>query len=92
MPAAEDANWSWWRWVRPSAAVVDVLRGEGIKVGLVKVLFPSVPGEALRQALGHAGAVAVLDRAISLGFQGVLATEVKAAYDAPRISALSYWA
>jgi pyruvate ferredoxin oxidoreductase alpha subunit len=65
---------------------VDVLRGEGVPVGLVKVrCFRPFPGEALRQALGHAGAVAVIDRALSIGFQGVLATEVKAAlYDAPR--------
>ena len=64
---------------------VDVLRGQGVRVGLVKVrCFRPFPGEALRQALGHAGAVAVLDRALSIGFQGVLATEVKAAlYDAP---------
>jgi pyruvate ferredoxin oxidoreductase alpha subunit len=65
---------------------VDVLRTEGIKIGLVKVrCFRPFPGEALRQALGRTGAIAVFDRAISLGFQGVLATEVKAAlYDAPK--------
>ena len=64
---------------------VDILRSEGVKVGLVKVrCFRPFPGEALRQALGHAGVVAVLDRALSIGFQGVLAIEVKAAlYDAP---------
>ena len=65
---------------------IDILRGEGVKVGLVKVrCFRPFPGEALRQALGHASIVAVLDRALSIGFQGVLATEVKAAlYDAPK--------
>ncbi len=65
---------------------VDVLRHEGVKVGMVKVrCFRPFPGEALREALGHAGLVAVLDRALSIGFQGVLATEVKAAlYDAPK--------
>lgn len=65
---------------------VDILRGEGVPAGLVKVrCFRPFPGEALRQALGHAGAVAVFDRALSIGFQGVLATEVKAAlYDAPK--------
>ena len=64
---------------------VDVLRGEGVKVGLVKVRsFRPFPSKALRQALGHAGAVAVFDRALSFGFQGVLAADVKAAlYDAP---------
>ena len=64
---------------------VDVLRGEGVKVGLVKVRsFRPFPAEALRQAISHAGAVAVLDRALSFGYQGILATDVKTAlYDAP---------
>lgn len=64
---------------------VDVLRAEGVKVGLVKVRsFRPFPAEALRQAISHAGAVAVLDRALSFGYQGVLATDVKTAlYDAP---------
>jgi pyruvate ferredoxin oxidoreductase alpha subunit len=39
----------------------------------------------LQQAIGHAGIVAVLDRALSFGYQGLLATDVKAAlYDSPR--------
>jgi pyruvate ferredoxin oxidoreductase alpha subunit len=65
---------------------VDVLRGEGVKVGLVKVrCFRPFPAAALRQAFAHAGVVAVLDRALSIGFQGVLAAEIKAAlYDAPQ--------
>jgi len=65
---------------------VDVLRSEGIKVGLVKVRsFRPFPAEALRQAVCHTGAVAVLDRALSFGYQGVLATDVKTAlYDAPQ--------
>lgn len=64
---------------------VDVLRGEGVKVGLVKVRsFRPFPAEALRQAISHASAVAVLDRALSFGYQGILATDVKTAlYDAP---------
>jgi pyruvate ferredoxin oxidoreductase alpha subunit len=62
---------------------VDILRGEGAKVGLVKVrCYRPFPAEALRQVVGHAGIVAVLDRALSFGHQGVLATDVKAAlYD-----------
>jgi pyruvate ferredoxin oxidoreductase alpha subunit len=64
---------------------VDVLRGEGVKVGLVKVRsFRPFPAEALRQAISHAGAVTVLDRALSFGYQGILATDVKTAlYDSP---------
>jgi len=63
---------------------VDILRSEGVKVGLVKVrCFRPFPAEALRQAIRHAGVVAVLDRALSFGYQGVLATDVKTAlYDA----------
>jgi pyruvate ferredoxin oxidoreductase alpha subunit len=65
---------------------VDVLRAEGVKVGLVKVRsFRPFPSEELRQALGRAGVVAVFDRALSFGSQGILATEVKMAlYDAPQ--------
>ena len=65
---------------------VDVLRAEGVRVGLVKVRsFRPFPSAELRQALSGAGVVAVLDRALSFGSQGVLATEVKMAlYDAPR--------
>jgi pyruvate ferredoxin oxidoreductase alpha subunit len=65
---------------------VDVLRGEGVKVGLVKVRsFRPFPAEALRKAISCAGAVAVLDRALSFGYQGLLATDVKTAlYDAPQ--------
>src|SRR5512143_836137 len=63
---------------------VDILRAEGVKVGLVKVrCYRPFPAEALLQAVRHAGVVAVLDRALSFGYQGVLSTDVKAAlYDA----------
>ncbi|MDO9130387.1 MAG: hypothetical protein Q7U34_11025 [Anaerolineales bacterium] len=63
---------------------VDVLRREHVKVGLVKVRsYRPFPAEALRQAISHAGVVAALDRALSFGYQGVLATDVKTAlYDA----------
>jgi pyruvate ferredoxin oxidoreductase alpha subunit len=65
---------------------VDMLRAEGIRVGLVKVRsFRPFPSEELRHALGQAGVVAVFDRALSFGSQGILATEVKMAlYDAPQ--------
>jgi pyruvate ferredoxin oxidoreductase alpha subunit len=63
---------------------VDILRAEGVKVGLVKVrCYRPFPAEALRQAVGRAGIVTVLDRALSFGYQGVLASDVKTAlYDA----------
>lgn len=72
---------------------VDVLRSEGVKVGLIKVRsYRPFPAEALRQVISHAGIVVVLDRALSFGYQGVLATDVKTAlYDAqqrPLVSGL----
>ena len=65
---------------------VDILRAEGVKVGLVKVrCYRPFPAEALRQAVRHASIVTVLDRALSFGYQGVLAADVKTAlYDAQR--------
>src|SRR4030065_1121161 len=62
---------------------VDVLRGERVKGGLEKVRsFRPFPAEALRKAISCAGAVAVLDRGLSFGYQGVLAPDVKTAlYD-----------
>ncbi len=66
-------------------AAVDCLRGEGIQVGLVKVRsFRPFPKRELGKAVKNARAVVVLDRALSMGSQGVLATDVKAAlYDMP---------
>jgi pyruvate ferredoxin oxidoreductase alpha subunit len=64
---------------------VDQMRNEGKKVGLVKIrCFRPFPSDELRQALAGAKVVGVLDRALSMGSQGILAGEVKAAlYDAP---------
>ncbi|OGO32805.1 MAG: hypothetical protein A2Z16_03760 [Chloroflexi bacterium RBG_16_54_18] len=63
---------------------VDQQRKAGQKVGLVKVrCFRPFPDEELRLVLQTARVVCVLDRALSLGSQGILAGEVKAAlYDA----------
>jgi pyruvate ferredoxin oxidoreductase alpha subunit len=64
---------------------VDWMRADGVKVGLLKIrCFRPFPGEQVREAVKHAAVVAVLDRALSIGSQGVLTTDVKAAlYDAP---------
>ncbi len=49
-------------------AVVDQLRGEGLKVGLLKPrLFRPFPAKEMVDALGHLKAVAVMDRSISFG-------------------------
>ena len=48
--------------------VVDQLRDEGIKAGLLKIrLFRPFPGAELARALSHLDAVAVMDRSISFG-------------------------
>ena len=48
--------------------VVDQMRDEGLKVGLLKIrLFRPFPAVELAQALSHLDAVAVMDRSISFG-------------------------
>jgi pyruvate ferredoxin oxidoreductase alpha subunit len=48
--------------------VVERLRDEGVKAGLLKIrLFRPFPGEEIAQALSHLDAVAVMDRSISFG-------------------------
>jgi pyruvate ferredoxin oxidoreductase alpha subunit len=48
--------------------VVDQLRDEGMKAGLLKIrLFRPFPGEELARALSHLDAVAVMDRSVSFG-------------------------
>jgi pyruvate ferredoxin oxidoreductase alpha subunit len=48
--------------------VVDQLRGEGLKVGLLKPrIFRPFPAEEIADALGNVKAVAVMDRSVSFG-------------------------
>jgi pyruvate ferredoxin oxidoreductase alpha subunit len=64
-------------------AVVDNLRDEGKKVGMLKLrLFRPFPAKAIAEALSHLKAVAVMDRAISFGAMnnaGPLYIEIAAA-------------
>jgi len=64
---------------------VDHLRGQAVKVGLVKIrAFRPFPDEQVCRAVRNAAVVVVLDRALSMGAEGILAREVKAAlYDTP---------
>jgi pyruvate/2-oxoacid:ferredoxin oxidoreductase alpha subunit len=56
------------------------LREKGLKVGLVKIrLFRPFPTQALRQILDGVPRIAVIDRNISLGREGIFCSEVKAA-------------
>ncbi len=60
--------------------VVDNLRGEGKRVGLLKVrMFRPFPKDEITEALGNVNKVAVLDRNMSYGHGGVFAMEIKAA-------------
>jgi pyruvate ferredoxin oxidoreductase alpha subunit len=72
---------------------VDGLRQRGRQVGLVKIRsYRPFPTDALRAALRGVGAVAVLDKGLSMGFGGILAADVKAALcnvkDAPLVLGL----
>jgi pyruvate ferredoxin oxidoreductase alpha subunit len=62
--------------------VVDIERAKGNKVGLLKaVSYRPFPKEALRKALNKAQYIGVVDKDISLGSDGALYSEVKAAID-----------
>jgi pyruvate/2-oxoacid:ferredoxin oxidoreductase alpha subunit len=59
---------------------VDELREDGRKVGLVRIrLFRPFPKAALIETLKHARRIAVIDRNISPGQEGVFSEELKAA-------------
>jgi len=59
---------------------IDLLRGKGEKVGGVRLrLWRPFPFEELRQAVGRAKLLIVLDRAVSFGGPGPACAEIKAA-------------
>jgi pyruvate ferredoxin oxidoreductase alpha subunit len=59
---------------------VDAMRSEGIPVGLLKVgCYRPFPGEAILECCKNARAVAILDRGFSMGSEGPLSLDVKAA-------------
>lgn len=63
-------------------AVVDNLRENGEKIGLLKVIaFRPFPKEEIYQAVKNADRIAVLDKNISIGIGGVLYNEIKAKMD-----------
>ncbi len=60
--------------------VIDELRAQGRRVGLLKVrVFRPFPAQLVREALGCAKKVAVIDRNISFGMEGIFAQEIKSA-------------
>jgi pyruvate/2-oxoacid:ferredoxin oxidoreductase alpha subunit len=63
-----------------ASETVDSLREEGIKAGVIGVRFyRPFPAEALSQAFEGVRSAAVVEKAISYGYEGALATELKAA-------------
>jgi pyruvate ferredoxin oxidoreductase alpha subunit len=63
-------------------AVIDNMRKEGEKVGLLKVIaFRPFPKEEIYEAVKNADKIAVLDKNISFGIGGVLFNEIKAKMD-----------
>jgi pyruvate/2-oxoacid:ferredoxin oxidoreductase alpha subunit len=59
---------------------VDSLREQGVPIGVVGLRsFRPFPAEALAQVVAEAEALVVLEKAISYGYEGALATETKAA-------------
>ena len=63
-----------------SRGVVDRLREEGLKIGLISLkLFRPFPVKYLREAFSKAKLVVVFDRDIGYGHEGILAYELKAA-------------
>lgn len=60
--------------------VVEDLRKEGLNIGLIKLrTFRPFPVEELRRILSHAEKIIVLDRSVSLGYEGNLSIELKSA-------------
>jgi pyruvate ferredoxin oxidoreductase alpha subunit len=59
---------------------IDALRGRGKKVGMLRMrLFRPFPKANLVEALGHVRKIAVIDRNISLGQEGIFCEELKSA-------------
>ncbi len=59
---------------------VDLLRERGVQAGVVGIrIFRPFPAAPLAAAVSGAKAVAVVEKAISYGYEGALATELKAA-------------
>ncbi|MDX1387660.1 MAG: pyruvate ferredoxin oxidoreductase [Acidobacteriota bacterium] len=65
---------------RTARVAVDRARESGLPAGVVRVRrFRPFPGASLRRVLSRARRVAVLDRNVSLGSEGIFATELKGA-------------
>jgi pyruvate ferredoxin oxidoreductase alpha subunit len=71
--------------------VVDELRAKGQKVGLIKLkCLRPFPAKELREITRNLTTLAVVDRAVSYGYEGTLAIDVKAALYASKIAVNSF--
>jgi pyruvate ferredoxin oxidoreductase alpha subunit len=62
---------------------VDALRETGAAVGCVKLVsYRPFPGEALRNAIGHARRVVVVEKDLALGLGGIVSADLKLALNA----------
>ena len=60
--------------------VVETLRGEGLKVGVLGIrLYRPFPDEAAVKVLRKARGVFVIEKALSYGYEGALCSDIKAA-------------
>ena len=60
--------------------VVDVLREDGLNIGVLGLrVHRPFPDAAIREALGGAKGVIVMEKALSYGYQGALYTDIQAA-------------
>ncbi len=61
--------------------VVDELRAKGQKIGVLKVRsYRPFPKDEIYKALNHVKEIAVLEKAVSLGYGGILVNEIKSAF------------
>ncbi len=64
-------------------SVIDARRAAGMRVGLVKIhMFRPFPFDSVRRAVAGARKVAVVDRNISFGHGGIMASEIRSALHA----------
>lgn len=63
-----------------ASETVDILRDQGIAAGVIGLrVFRPFPAAPLTEALQSAKGIAVIEKAISYGYEGALSTELKAA-------------
>lgn len=69
---------------REAEVAADILREQGVRAGVVRPrLYTPFPDEALKEAVGDADRVVVLDRSTSFGRGGILTRDVRMALDRP---------